>query len=320
MAVPSTHPQPQDHALIALFLDMMVVERNIAPNTAAAYRRDLADLLRWLTDKNQGLQTLDAARLQAYFLNGNNSDSPTSIRTQQRRLAAIRQFYGFLQRDGHRSDNPAALLPTPKTPRHLPKFLSEGEINRLLEATAMDKSPASIRLSALLELLYATGLRVSELIGLRLNSWLQALANPQPMLRVMGKGSKERLLPLTPTAIAAVQAYLAIRDQFIKTDPKTTPNSLWLFPAKNPLQPISRQLVHGLLKQAAVQAGLDPTRLSPHVLRHSVATHLLDHGADLRRLQLLLGHASIGTVQIYTHVSTSRLFQAVKHHPLAPAL
>ncbi|MFN5173553.1 MAG: tyrosine-type recombinase/integrase, partial [Holosporaceae bacterium] len=274
-----------------------------------------------------------------------------SNRTLQRRLSAMRQFFGFLQRDGLRADQPAAELTGPKTPQHLPKFLSEHEVDQLLSWAAnnviatkdTDKEGDARRLHVLLELLYATGLRVSEVIALQINAFPHQspapLASPipappeaQPMLRVIGKGRKERLVPLTPTAAAVVAAYLPFRqrplaDSAPDSAPHSTPNGTpqsannpWLFPARRAgqgAQTISRQQAHSLLKQAALAAGLDPSRLSPHVLRHSLATHLLDHGADLRRLQLLLGHASISTVQIYTHVSTGRLHQAVQLHPLS---
>ena len=357
-----------DSRLLALFLDMMAVERNAAANTLASYRRDLVDLAHWAQAQQQTLLALTTTQLQAYLqtvgavqggagdrmggeVAGNAPSSsqqpPLSNRTLQRRLSAMRQFYGFLQRDGLRVDQPAAELTGPKTPQHLPKFLSEHEVDQLLSWAAnhviatkdTDKEGDARRLHVLLELLYATGLRVSEVIALQISAFpshsMPALAPPtmaspesQPMLRVIGKGRKERLVPLTPTAAAVVAAYLPFRDRLLADSaPHSAPNNTiestnnpWLFPAKRAgqgAQTISRQQAHSLLKQAALAAGLDPSRLSPHVLRHSLATHLLDHGADLRRLQLLLGHASIATVQIYTHVSTHRLHQAVQLHPLS---
>lgn len=354
-----------DSRLLALFLDMMAVERNAAANTLASYRRDLVDLAKWAKGQQETLLTLSPTQLQAYLravgavrdgqggeagggLEGEDtSHQVLSNRTLQRRLSAMRQFYGFLQRDGLRADQPAAELTGPKTPQHLPKFLSEHEVDKLLSWAAnnviatkdTDKEGDARRLHVLLELLYATGLRVSEVIALQINAFPHQspalLASPtpappeaQPMLRVIGKGRKERLVPLTPTAAAVVAAYLPFRQRLLADSahhsaPNGTPqsaNNPWLFPARRAgqgAQTISRQQAHSLLKQAALAAGLDPSRLSPHVLRHSLATHLLDHGADLRRLQLLLGHASISTVQIYTHVSTGRLHQAVQLHPLS---
>lgn len=354
-----------DSRLLALFLDMMAVERNAAANTLASYRRDLVDLAKWAKDQQETLLTLSPTQLQAYLRavgavrdgqgggleEEDTSHQVLSNRTLQRRLSAMRQFYGFLQRDGLRADQPAAELTGPKTPQHLPKFLSEHEVDQLLSWAAnnviatkdTDKEGDARRLHVLLELLYATGLRVSEVIALQINAFPHQspalLASPtpappeaQPMLRVIGKGRKERLVPLTPTAAAVVAAYLPFRQRLLAdsahhsahhSNPNGTPqsaNNPWLFPARRAgqgAQTISRQQAHSLLKQAALAAGLDPSRLSPHVLRHSLATHLLDHGADLRRLQLLLGHASISTVQIYTHVSTGRLHQAVQLHPLS---
>ncbi len=377
MARPASKPSPSktpllaegDSRLLALFLDMMAVERNAAANTLASYRRDLVDLAKWAKDQQETLLTLSPTQLQSYLravgavrdgqggeagggLEGEDtSHQVLSNRTLQRRLSAMRQFFGFLQRDGLRADQPAAELTGPKTPQHLPKFLSEHEVDQLLSWAAnnviatkdTDKEGDARRLHVLLELLYATGLRVSEVIALQINAFPHQspapLASPipappeaQPMLRVIGKGRKERLVPLTPTAAAVVAAYLPFRqrplaDSAPDSAPHSTPNGTpqsannpWLFPARRAgqgAQTISRQQAHSLLKQAALAAGLDPSRLSPHVLRHSLATHLLDHGADLRRLQLLLGHASISTVQIYTHVSTGRLHQAVQLHPLS---
>ena len=354
-----------DSRLLALFLDMMAVERNAAANTLASYRRDLVNLAHWAQAQQQPLLTLTTTQLQSYLqavgaVRGgqgggleeeDTSHQVLSNRTLQRRLSAMRQFFGFLQRDGLRVDQPAAELTGPKTPQHLPKFLSEHEVDQLLSWAAnnviatkdTDKEGDARRLHVLLELLYATGLRVSEVIALQISAFPHQspapLASPtpappeaQPMLRVIGKGRKERLVPLTPTAAAVVAAYLPFRQRLLAdsaphsahhSTPNGTPqsaNNPWLFPARRAgqgAQTISRQQAHSLLKQAALAAGLDPSRLSPHVLRHSLATHLLDHGADLRRLQLLLGHASIATVQIYTHVSTGRLHQAVQLHPLS---
>jgi integrase/recombinase XerD len=377
MARPASKPSPSktpllaegDSRLLALFLDMMAVERNAAANTLASYRRDLVDLAHWAQAQQQPLLTLTTTQLQSYLqavgavgggqggeAGGGLEEEDTSHqvlsnRTLQRRLSAMRQFFGFLQRDGLRVDQPAAELTGPKTPQHLPKFLSEHEVDQLLSWAAnnviatkdTDKEGDARRLHVLLELLYATGLRVSEVIALQISAFPHQspapLASPtpappeaQPMLRVIGKGRKERLVPLTPTAAAVVAAYLPFRQRLLAdsaphsahhSTPNGTPQSVnnpWLFPARRAgqgAQTISRQQAHSLLKQAALAAGLDPSRLSPHVLRHSLATHLLDHGADLRRLQLLLGHASISTVQIYTHVSTGRLHQAVQLHPLS---
>jgi integrase/recombinase XerD len=208
--------------------------------------------------------------------------------------------------------NPAALLAFPRAPRPLPKVLEEADVARLLDcAAAADSGPRGLRLVALLELLYGAGLRVSELVGLP----YAAVARDPAFLRIMGKGSKERLVPLTNAAREAVRAYLAVRPVFLS---QKQPDSPWLFPARGAQGHLTRQQFALLLKDAAVLAGLDPERVSPHVLRHAFATHLLTHGADLRSIQDMLGHSDIATTQIYTHVSGARLSETVEaHHPLA---
>jgi integrase/recombinase XerD len=226
-------------------------------------------------------------------------------------LSALRQYFRFLVAEGRRSDDPSAALDAPKRGRPLPKVLSEAEVAAMIDGVARQDKAAGLRLHALLELLYATGLRVSELVGLP----LAAAMRDQPYLVVRGKGAKERLVPLNPPAKAAVAAYLAVRAKFLPRSIKASP---WLFPSSGATGHLTRQRFGQLLKAAAIASGIAPERVSPHVLRHAFATHLLDHGADLRALQKMLGHADIATTQIYTHVATGRLAELVgRAHPLA---
>ena len=233
-----------------------------------------------------------------------------SPRTQARRLSALRQFHKFLFAEAVRADDPTITLDSPRRGRPLPKCLSEAEVDRLLEAARKRDGPHGARTTALMEVLYATGLRVSELVGLPLS----AVARNQPVLLVRGKGSKERMVPLTETARDALKAYIDQREAFL---PKNKA-SKWLFPSPAGEGHLTRDGFAKLLKDLAMEAGLTPSKVSPHVLRHSFASHLLAHGADLRSLQQMLGHADIATTQIYTHVLEERLKSLVaQHHPLA---
>jgi integrase/recombinase XerD len=227
-----------------------------------------------------------------------------AARTAARRLSALRQFHRFLLREGIREDDPTALLDAPRLPRTLPKYLTEQEVDALLEASSRLPGRRGAVARAALEILYATGLRVSELLGLP----RRALAGDATVLLVRGKGGKERIVPLSDPAKEAAVALLALEE---------TPTR-YLFPGRDPRRALTRQAFFLLLRQVALEAGLDPARVSPHVMRHSFASHLLARGADLRSLQLLLGHADIATTQIYTHVLAERLQRLVEaHHPLA---
>jgi integrase/recombinase XerD len=231
-------------------------------------------------------------------------------RTLARRISAMRQFYKFLLLEGVRQDDPTAELDTPRLGRPLPKILSETEVRALIDAAQSWPGEEGIRLGCVLELLYATGLRVSELVSLPL-----ATARRDPrFLMISGKGGKERVVPLSEPGRAALRKYIECREGFV-TDSRP---SRWLFPSRGRAGHLTRQRTGQLLKELAVKAGLDPDRLSPHVLRHAFASHLLDHGADLRSVQQMLGHADIATTQIYTHVETERLRKLVESaHPLA---
>ena len=300
------------------FLDMMVAERAASPNTRDAYRRDLVDAAHFLAQG--GLSPLDLASsddLRAYLahLSADRIKEKSAAKTVARRLSSLRQYYKFLVSEGHRAEDPASVLDTPKQGRSLPKILTEADVAALLAAAARLGAPEGRRLNALLEVLYATGLRVSELVGLPMN----ALGRDGRALIVRGKGGKERLVPLSAPARDAIAAYLPDRP-FFMTRGREAKQQVFLFPSRATSGALTRQRFGQLLKDLAIMAGLDPAKVSPHVLRHCFATHLLDHGADLRSVQKMLGHADIGTTQIYTHVVSERLRQTVEqHHPLSAA-
>ena len=278
---------------VEAFLEMLVAERGAARNTLLAYRADLDDCAAAV----QNLASSNPGDLRSYL--AGLASLGLSPRTQARRLSALKQFYLFLLREGVRTDDPTRLLDAPRIGQSLPKYLSEAEVDALLAAASAH--PRAALMNTALEILYATGLRVSELLALP----RQALAGDAALLLVRGKGGKERIVPLSE---AAKQAAAALAG----------PKGRWLFPGRDPSHALTRQGFALLLKQVALEAGLDPTRVSPHVLRHSFASHMLARGADLRSLQMLLGHADIATTQIYTHVLAERLQRLVEaHHPLA---
>lgn len=285
------------------FLEMLAAERGAARNTIDAYQADLQDFASFLGARCS-LSRAAREDITAYMqqLGG----AGLSARSQARRLSALRQFFVFLLREGVRADNPAADAESPKLPASLPKYLSESEVDALLDAARDMEGVPGLKAQAGLEILYATGLRVSEMLALR----AEALSTDAAMLLIKGKGGRERMIPLSD---AARQAAAQLR----KASPA---KARYLFAGRDIAKPMTRQGFALLLKQAALEAGLDPKRLSPHVLRHSFASHLLAHGADLRALQKLLGHADIATTEIYTHVLAERLQKLVQaHHPLAKA-
>jgi integrase/recombinase XerD len=293
------------------FLELLVAERGVSPNTLAAYKRDLEDCAGFLAGGGAGrngiLDRAETADLRSYLRDLDRRG--IAARTAARRLSALRQFYRFLFADGLRADDPTAILESPRQGRSLPKILSEEDVGRLLDALDGRDEPEGLRLRALVELCYATGMRVSELVGMP----LAALARDPEVLIVRGKGDKERMVPLSEPARDAVRAWLDVRDGFV---PKGT-TSPHLFPGRGGKH-LSRQRFFQLLKELAERAGLDPRKVSPHVLRHAFATHLLHHDADLRAVQAMLGHADISTTQIYTHVLDERMRRLVtEHHPLA---
>lgn len=288
---------------VEAFLEMLAAERGAARNTLAAYAADLTDFAAFAAARGLAVSTADPTILQGYM--AGLTRAGLSARTAARRLSALRQFHRFLLREGVREDDPTSLLDTPRLPRSLPKYLTEAEVDALMEAAAARTGVLQgLMARAALEILYATGLRISELLGLRRS----ALAGDAAVLLVRGKGGKERIVPLSDAARDAAAAFTAACEA----------PSPWLFPGRDPRQAMTRQGFALVLKLVALDAGLDPTRVSPHVLRHSFASHLLARGADLRSLQLLLGHADIATTQIYTHVLAERLQRLVElHHPLA---
>ncbi|MFB7881345.1 tyrosine recombinase [Brevundimonas diminuta] len=293
---------------IEAFLEMMAVERDASPHTLAAYGRDLADAQTWLNDAG-GLMSAPQEALEAWF--ADLSRRGLSAATAARRRASVRQFYRFALGEGWRADDPSRRLDAPKQGRSLPKTLSRDEIEALLIAAAAADSTAGLRLIALVEMAYASGLRVSELLALK----VEAVRRDPAYLIVRGKGGKERLAPLNMPAREAIKAWLNARDAARKPN---TPDSAWLFPSHGKSGHLTPRRFAQLLDQAAITAGIDPARVSPHVLRHAFATHLLEGGADLRVVQTLLGHADISTTQIYTHVAVDRLSQVVHaNHPLA---
>ena len=302
--------------LSELFLDMLAAERGAGKNTLEAYGRDLDDLAQHLAGAGTTVAAAATADLRAYLAAlARRGFKASSV---ARRLSAVRQLYRFLYAEGHRRDDPAAVIEGPKRGRPLPKVLSIAEVDRLLaSAHAGANDPArsqaerlrSLRLACLLEVLYATGLRVSELIALPAS----AARRDQRMLVVRGKGDKERLVPLNEAAKRAMRDYLArlaAQERDIE--------SKWLFPSFGESGHLTRQHAARELKALAAAAGIAADRVSPHVLRHAFASHLLQNGADLRVVQTLLGHADISTTQIYTHVLDERLKSMVRDlHPLA---
>ncbi|HVO15934.1 MAG TPA: site-specific tyrosine recombinase XerD [Alphaproteobacteria bacterium] len=291
-----------------LFLEMLAAERGAARNTLDAYGRDLRDFAGFAARRGQAADDGGTDLLRAYikWLDGQGM----AARTQARRLSALRRFFRFLAAEGLRADDPTLALDSPRQGQPLPKILSEAEVEALLEAARAVEGADGLRLAALLELLYATGMRVSELVGLP----LAAVARDPRFLLVRGKGDKERLVPLGEAARRAVAAWLPERARLL--GPKRS--SPYLFPSHGDAGHLTRQRLGQLLKTVAAAAGLDRAKVSPHVLRHAFATHLLNRGADLRSVQAMLGHADISTTQIYTHVLDARLKALVEtHHPLA---
>lgn len=288
-----------DRALIERFLEMMAAEAGAAKNTIAAYRSDLHLASGFLLGGLGAASEADLARLGGQWLDLSRS-------SVARKSAALRRFFAFLADEGHRTDDPGAALPRPGAQRALPKVLGHDDVDRLFAAVAariarVPGDPNDLRLSALVELLYGSGLRATELVSLPRN----AIAPDRPYLILRGKGGRERLVPISDRARAAVAAWRA----YVATD------RVWLFPSGK--AHLSRVRLYQLLKDLAAEAGIPPERVSPHVLRHAFATHLLAGGADLRALQSMLGHADIATTEIYTHVDASRLVELVNtRHPL----
>ncbi len=294
---------------VEAFLEMMAVERASAKNTLTAYGKDLADAQAFLGARKNSLAQASAEDIEAYF--NALSDRGLSPATAARRRAAVRQFYRFVLGEGWRADDPSRRVEAPKKGRPLPKVLSREEVDKIIAAASARDGGQGLRLGCMVELAYASGLRISELTALP----LAILARDPAYLIVKGKGGKERLAPLNTAARAAVKAYLEVRKVFL---PKGDAANPWLFPSRSKAGRLTPRRFAQLLDEAAADAGIDPARVSPHVLRHAFATHLLEGGADLRVVQKLLGHADISTTQIYTHVAGDRLREVIEtKHPLA---
>lgn len=300
-------------AQLELFLDMMAAERGASAHTLAAYRRDLQNLAEFSTSRGIDWADIDGEVLEAYM--GDLNKRGMAASTAARHMSSLKRFYKFLQAEGLRADNPADKLRRPKAQRPLPKLLSMDETERLIAAAyALPHGSAKqahdrLRAICLVEVLYAGGLRVSELVSLP----RRAAAGDARVLMVRGKGGRERMVPLSPPALEALANWRAILD--VEAENK---GAVFLFPARGKSGHISRQRFAQILQQLAIQAGLSPSRVSPHVVRHAFATHLVENGADLRAVQQMLGHADISTTQIYTHVLEERKKTLLaESHPLA---
>jgi integrase/recombinase XerD len=296
---------PKSANLIEAFLDMMSAERGAGANTLAAYGRDLAEFA-----SHADPAKASRAEIQAFLGILAKTAAPS---TQARKLSALRQFFGFLYAEGMRGDDPTLTLASPKPRRPLPKIISAEEIDRLL-AAAKGETPEARRMTLIVEMLYGGGLRVSELAGLP----LVAARSRDGFIRVVGKGNKERFSPLSDAARAALGDYLVVREEFLPKGEKAKKAERYLFCSRSAEGFLTRRRLHQMLKALALAANIDPDKLSPHVLRHAFATHLVEGGADLRSVQTMLGHADIATTQIYTHVTQDRLREVVEtKHPLS---
>lgn len=317
-------PKPNLSKWVDSFLDMLTAERGAALNTRHAYWRDLADVSLYLrAQRKKEIETASTDDLKAYLQDLSNKihtkgqhSGQIAVRTVARRLSALRQFYRYLVSEKVRGEDPTTTIESPKQTRTLPKTLSEGEVDTLITVAGQQGGPESVRLVCLLELLYATGLRVSELVGLPTAS----ISEGAEFIMVEGKGGRERMVPLSESAQKALTEYMNVRGQFATND-DTGRMSKWLFPSRtSDSGHLTRQRFAQLLKDLARAAKIEEGRVSPHILRHAFATHLLSNGADLRAVQKMLGHADIATTQIYTHMLGEKMKKTVEEkHPLSNA-
>ena len=300
--------------IIEPFLEMMAAEKGAARNTVSSYQRDLHDLVRFLHQQNQSILGASTDDLSDYI--AHLSQEGMNSRSIARKISAIKQCYKFLISDQQREDNPATLIEPPKTQTTLPEYLSVQEVDLVLDIASADQSEKGKRLYALLEILYATGMRVSELVSLKLSDLRYQGAEQSELESFMiieGKGAKERLVPLNQRAIDAIAEYLPHRRHFISDKHQ----KIWLFPSTSKAGHLTRQRLNQLLHELSIPTGIERTRLSPHKIRHAFASHLLAGGMDLRTLQELLGHQDISTTQIYTHILNERVKEMVfERHPL----
>lgn len=298
--------------LIDLFLNAKMAEYGAANNTITAYARDLEDLNQYI--KKQKLTFLTASTNDLELFLKSLYQNALSSRTTARKLSVLKQFYKFLYNENILENNPSINLAAPKISNSLPKYLTKDEIISLLNFAKSSKDEVYVRLSAMLEILYSTGMRVTELVSLPMNMFLDKSHKPfiKEVLIIKGKGRKERPTIFNQSAIEAINKYLSGLSEI------TLKNSKFLFPSTGKLGHITRQRFFQLLKELSIQVNIDPRKISPHVLRHSFASHLLQNGADLRALQELLGHSDISTTQIYTHILSEQMLKLVKEkHPLA---
>ena len=316
-------PRPDLHPTVDAFLDMLTTEKGAADNTRQAYWRDLADVSVYLR-KTVSVEINEATtdNLKQYLSdlskkrhNKGVNDGKIAVRTIARRLSALRQYYRFMMAEQIRADDPSGPIESPKQERTLPKTLSEAEVNALITTAASSKSPENKRLVCLLEILYSTGMRVSELVGLP----LAAIGEDNQFIMVAGKAGRERMVPLSDSSRAALETYLLVRPTHLGYDEMRPTQEKFLFPSRTSGSGhLTRQRFAQLLKDLAQAAKVDEDRVSPHILRHAFATHLLNNGADLRAVQKMLGHADIATTQIYTHIANEKAADTVEEkHPMS---
>ncbi len=315
-------PEKKLHASVWRFLEYITSELNRAHNTVMAYKRDLADVSEWLRERDVTLPEATTGDLTTYVSDltstagrGTKGDDNTaSKRTVMRRLSALRQYYQFIIEEGAREDDPIIGIDSPKQTRTLPKILTENEVNNLIDTARNKKGPDGKRLVCLMEMLYSTGMRVSELVGVPIS----AISNDRRSIVITGKGNKERIAPISEPARRALSAYLDVRETFILPGREELQKG-WLFPSRSSQTGhLTRQRFAQILAALANDSDVQSDKVSPHVLRHAFATHMLKRGADLRTVQKMLGHADIATTQIYTHIVGDQMKKTVQdHHPLA---
>ncbi|RYE05975.1 MAG: site-specific tyrosine recombinase XerD [Rickettsiaceae bacterium] len=300
---------------IEQFLEMMLAERGLAKNSLLSYHRDLQDFQAFLNKHQLSQLELSLNNIQDYI--SHLAATKLNSRSINRKISTLKSYYNFLISENYTQHNPVMMVDLPKYLNKLPSYLSVEEITQLMNYCHVDQSPEGSRAKAMIHLLYASGLRVSELVSMKLSNILvnQHLKEIRKIFTITGKADKERVVVINEMAINSLAEYLQIRQAFIND--KNNKSKLYLFPSRSSIGYMTRQNFGLLLKQISIKADIDPDRISPHVLRHSFATHLLEGGADLRVIQELLGHADISTTQIYTHVQTKHLKKILdKHHPL----
>ena len=295
--------------LVDQYIEFLIVQRNLSKNSCFSYRTDLKQFLNFIGEKK--LLYVDDSIVKKYIL---FLSSRYSVSSHARKLSVVKQFFNFLLNEKKIIENRFLDLNSPKSEKKLPSVLSESEINMIFDEAYKDKSAKGIRFITMMEIMYATGIRVSELVGLKIASLKEDFSS----ILILGKGKKERYVPLTETAKAAIIEYLKVRENLIKNESK---GSIFLFPTNSKSSHITRIRFFQILKGVCMKLTIDPNRVSPHVIRHSFATHLLDRGVDLRTIQTSLGHADISTTQIYTHVQTRKLKNIIENkHPLKSSI